>query len=305
MDRAGGTETDADMGERLTGDATPDRRHAVPDLTDPAGLGGMPVGRGGAGSGTAELGDLSGLEDFLALALRRAEPGAEGERRAVAAYLAARESGAHRARTRRRDDWRPREARARRPVRSTLAVLLAGLTLGGAAFAAVGGAERDAEDSGGKPATPSAGASDETGTSGEIGTPDAPGTPDGSAPGTTPSAGPAGRPPAAQDTDAHCRAYAQVRERGQALDSAAWQRLVRAAGGEDRVEAYCEERTRPADPAGGPAETPGTAADPGNATGGDAQDRVPEQPQQPADPGAPADQAPGGGGNGAGTGKQR
>ena len=52
----------------------------------------------------------------------------------------------------------------------------------------------------------------------------------------------AGRPPRAQDTEARCRAYASVRGRGDALSATAWQGLVTAAGGEDKVEAYCAER---------------------------------------------------------------
>ena len=50
--------------------------------------------------------------------------------------------GAHRARTRRRDDWRPREhGRVRRSLRvTTLCCPLAGLTLGGVAYAAIGSA---------------------------------------------------------------------------------------------------------------------------------------------------------------------
>ncbi|MFD8200700.1 hypothetical protein ACFV2G_14210, partial [Streptomyces sp. NPDC059701] len=75
------------------------------------------------------------------------------------AFRAARDAGAHRAartaRIRRRDDWRPRDPRrARRSLRVTLSVLLASLTLGGVAYAAIGAGE-----GGGSPAmgTPSAG----------------------------------------------------------------------------------------------------------------------------------------------------
>ncbi|MFE0509868.1 hypothetical protein [Streptomyces sp. NPDC058964] len=42
-------------------------------------------------------------------------------------------------------------------------------------------------------------------------------------------------------TEAHCRAYAQTKDRGKALDATAWQRLVAAAGGKDEVAAYCSE----------------------------------------------------------------
>ncbi|MFE0172658.1 hypothetical protein ACFWZ2_10105 [Streptomyces sp. NPDC059002] len=50
------------------------------------------------------------LDALLASAVRAgADTGvdAEAQRRAVAAFRAARDEGAHRARTRRRDDWRP------------------------------------------------------------------------------------------------------------------------------------------------------------------------------------------------------
>lgn len=55
------------------------------------------------------------LDALLALAVRGVPSDPEAEGRAVAAYRAVREGGAHGARTRRRDDWRPREQR--RPER--------------------------------------------------------------------------------------------------------------------------------------------------------------------------------------------
>ncbi|MET7776015.1 MULTISPECIES: hypothetical protein [Streptomyces] len=51
------------------------------------------------------------LDALLAFVVRGAPVDPEAEGRAVAAYRAAREDGAHGARTRRRDDWRPREQR--------------------------------------------------------------------------------------------------------------------------------------------------------------------------------------------------
>ncbi|MFJ5776816.1 hypothetical protein [Streptomyces sp. NPDC093094] len=246
------------MGERLTGGTAPDGRRPGPVRES-----GAPDGPVAGGAGTAEL------EDFLAVALRRTAPGSEGERRAMAAYRAARETGTRRARTRRRDDWRPREARAGRPVRTTFAVLLAGLTLGGVAFAAVGGSEPGPEKAGERPAEPSTTAPRRAGDpSGTGGTPSSAGT------------GPARRPPAAKDTEAHCRSYAHVRDRGKALESTAWQRLVEAAGGEDRVEAYCARIAGEADPAKQPGDqgkgngspknagSSGNTGDQGNADGG-------------------------------------
>ncbi|MFI0965384.1 hypothetical protein ACH4S8_28900 [Streptomyces sp. NPDC021080] len=174
------------------------------------------------------------LETLLAAAMRGRADDTAARTRAVAAFRAARDGGAHTARTRRRDDWRPEEQRRpSRSLRAVLAVLLAGLTLGGVAVAAIGPIAGD--DTGRRDravARPSAGVPDRFPASAPPVGPGAPGA--AAAPG-----GPVGRPPRAQDTEAHCRAYASVRGRGDALDSRAWQRLVTAAGGEDKVEAFC------------------------------------------------------------------
>ncbi|MEU3785476.1 hypothetical protein [Streptomyces sp900129855] len=217
------------MGERLNDGAGLGRRRAHPDDA---------------------VADLSGLEALLAHALR--EPGdrpntntntststdigmgtdvaggSEGELRAVAAFRAARDSGAHRARPRRRDDWRPRPARRHtaRSLRVTLSALIAALALGGVAYAAIGSVtDGGGDDGGGRPersASAPSGRSD---------------TPSG-APSATDGAE-RDRPANAKDTEAHCRAYEKVQGRGQAMDSTAWQRLVTAAGGEQNVAAYC------------------------------------------------------------------
>jgi hypothetical protein len=156
----------------------------------------------------------------------------EAEQRALTAFRTAHDAGAHRARTRRRDDWRlPAERRAGRPVKMTLGVVFASLTLGGVAVAAIGsvGSSTDGDGAGRGTAHPSAVA------------PDQPGGEASSAPSGVP--GPAdGRPATAQDTEAHCRAYEQVKDRGKALDARAWQLLVAAAGGKDKVAAYCSEQ---------------------------------------------------------------
>ncbi|MDQ1036568.1 hypothetical protein QFZ75_002984 [Streptomyces sp. V3I8] len=200
--------------------------------------------RRSAGEADSDMGgqqdDGSRLAALLAGAVRdgAVDPGAE--ERALAAFRRARDRGTHGAvRTRRRDDWRPAGERRRGwPVRTTLVALAAGAALGGVAFAAIGpgipgmgahheGAGRDRpRPSSSAPAGPRPGA----------GT----GTPGPSAPGTT--GGPGGssdRPAAAQDTEAHCRAYESAGKNGKVLDPAAWQRLIRAAGGADDVEAYC------------------------------------------------------------------
>ncbi|MER6737656.1 hypothetical protein [Streptomyces puniciscabiei] len=205
------------MGERLSGDGRPGRRLVPP----------------GAVSGAPGPADAAALETALAAVLRTGDTGPWAEQRAVAAFRDARDAGAHRARTRRRDDWRPAaERRARRSLKMTFGAVFASLALGGVAVAAIGSAGSSAGGTG-------AGA--RTGRPSAV----APGRP-GGAPTVAPSDGsrPTDRPPSAKDTEAHCRAYEQVQGRGKALDATAWQRLVTAAGGEDKVAAYCSEQLK-------------------------------------------------------------
>ncbi|MGW0966919.1 hypothetical protein [Streptomyces sp. NPDC002516] len=182
------------------------------------------------------------LERLLAVALRgRAQDRSEdraAETRAVAAFRVARDGGAHTTRTRRRDDWRPgEERRPSRSLRAAFAVLLAGLTLGGIAFAAIGPITHDSAGHRGAAVPRPSGS-----TADRFPGPVPSAVPGASAPGTPAPGGSGGRPPRARDTEAHCRAYAAVRGRGKALDARAWQRLVTAAGGEDKVEAFCAAR---------------------------------------------------------------
>ncbi|MEU0248781.1 hypothetical protein ABZ192_31565 [Streptomyces sp. NPDC006235] len=195
------------------------------------------AGLGGPGLGTRPAFDEAELEALLVAALVRDRIDAEAEQRAVAAFVAARDAGVHGARTRRRDDWRPRERwHPGRSLKATLSVLLASLTLGGVAVAAIGSVgSTDGADDRGRPASTSA--------------PGAPagepaGIPSGSATGSA-SARP-DRPAPSRDTEAHCRAYEQVDGRGKAMDATAWKRLVRAAGGERNVTAFCAEQLAPA-----------------------------------------------------------
>ncbi|WP_406374197.1 hypothetical protein OG788_27940 [Streptomyces sp. NBC_00647] len=207
------------MGERHGDGGTPDRRVA------------HPVNPGS---------EQAPLETRLAAALRGRVAGAEAEAHAVAAFRAARDGGEHGARTRRRDDWRPRERwRPSRSVRVTFAVMLAGLTLGGVAVAAIGSSSHADDDRDRAGDRPSNGVQDRPAAAAPSAGPGASGVP---TPGGSVAPGLAGRPPQAQDTEAQCRAYASVRGRGNALNATAWQRLVTAAGGEDKVEAYCAER---------------------------------------------------------------
>ncbi|MER6711761.1 hypothetical protein [Streptomyces sp. NPDC000877] len=182
-------------------------------------------GRGPVGSRSVL--DDAGLELLLAAALIRDGIDSEAEQRAVAAFRAARDAGPHRSRTRRRDDWRPRERRhPGRSLKATLSVLLASLTLGGVAVAAIGSAgSTDGADDRGRPPASTRAPGVSAGEPGD--------TPSGSA-----SAHP-DRPAPAQDTEAHCRAYEEVDGRGKAMDATAWKRLVEAAGGERNVTAYC------------------------------------------------------------------
>lgn len=193
---------------------------------------------------------------MLGAAILAEKTDGEAERRALEAFRVARDAGAHRARTRRRDDWRPRaRRRGARSWKATLSVLLASLTLGGVAYAAIGagggdgGSAKDAADDGG--ARPSV-------------TTSAPvRSPSDSRPAVS---APADRPATAKDTLAHCRAYEKLRGRGKALDSTAFQRLAAAAGGEANVSAYCTTLTAPATATAKPGKTPApTEAKPGKA----------------------------------------
>ncbi|MFF3908306.1 hypothetical protein ACFYZJ_20500 [Streptomyces sp. NPDC001848] len=237
------------MGERLSGDGVPGRR---------------PVQPGGAPSGPRDVHDTAVLERVLTAAVRAGDLDPQAEQRAVAAFRAVRAAGAHRARTRRRDDWRPpAEGRVGRRVRMTLGVAFATLTLGGVAVAAIGSAGSSTDGAGGGRGTthPSALA------------PDRPGGAASSAPSVS-SGGPlpTDGPDPAQDTEAHCRAYERVRGRGKALDAKVWQQLVVAAGGRAEVAAYCSGQLARATATPGRAAATGRsgegAADAGNGTAG-------------------------------------
>ncbi|MEV6113558.1 hypothetical protein AB0L59_13845 [Streptomyces sp. NPDC052109] len=203
------------MGERLSGDGAPGRRPAQPRT----------------GSGASDATGSATLETALAAVLRAGDVDPGAERRAVAAFRAARVSGTHRARTRRRDDWRPAaERRVLRPLKTTFGVVFASLTLGGVAVAAIGSAGSSADGAvAGRPtAHPATVAPDRA----------------GGAASSAPAGGsrPVDRPAPDRGTEAHCRAYEQARHRVRALDARARQQLVTAAGGEAGVSAYCSEQ---------------------------------------------------------------
>ncbi|MFE9440376.1 hypothetical protein ACFYO2_15435 [Streptomyces sp. NPDC006602] len=226
------------MGERLSGDGVP--------------------GPGNAVSGPKDVRHEAALETVLAAVMRGGglDPGAE--QRAVAAFRDARGAGVHRARTRRRDDWRlPAERRVGRPVKATFGAAFASLALGGVAVAAIGSAGSSADGAGAgrrtahpavvTPARP--GGEPSSASSGGVG------TTNGSA--------------TAQDIEAHCRAYEQAIDRGKTLDATAWQRLVASAGGEGEVAAYCSEQLARATAVPSRSGEPGKgAADAGTGTAG-------------------------------------
>ncbi|MDG5803283.1 hypothetical protein P9869_11525 [Streptomyces ossamyceticus] len=257
-DNAGRADADLSAGRADVGRADAGR-------TDTAGRpdAGRTDNLGCPGAGLSDVGlpvaDASSVDLLLAVAVRgRPEVDSAGEARALAAFRAAREQGPRTARTRRRDDWRPNpRRRVQLSVRTTLAVLLSSLTLGGVAFAAIGSAGRD--DATG----PGRGEGDgRTGTSRSA--PAAPG------PSGTPGAGSStgDRPASARDTEAHCRAYEEKAEgRGRALDASAWRRLSDAAGGAEKVAAYCAARLGDADDAGGRERRAGDSAGKRDGTG--------------------------------------
>lgn len=91
------------------------------------------------------------LSELLAGAVRPDAADTTGERAALAAFRAARDSGVHTASgaPRRRDDWRPRRRRAHWSVRATVGALLASLAVGGVAVAGIGAGR--GEPSSGRP----------------------------------------------------------------------------------------------------------------------------------------------------------
>ncbi|WP_327369434.1 hypothetical protein [Streptomyces sp. NBC_01217] len=191
------------------------------------------------------------LAALLAAARRTGALDPGDEERATAAFLAARNEGAHAAVERwrrRRDDWRP--AKRRRGVHSFRVMLggfVAAATLGGVAVAAGSGAipapfgdsEPDGVAVGPARTSPAAPGGPRSGA--QPPRPDG----DGTAPGTTNAPGdvrPSGRPDRAQDDVALCRVYFRDRGNGKAMDATAFERLEAAAGGasEAAVTAYCD-----------------------------------------------------------------
>ncbi|MFI7138088.1 hypothetical protein ACIBQ5_10125 [Streptomyces massasporeus] len=196
------------------------------------------------------------VEALIVASLIRDGVDAEAEQRAVAAFRAARDAWALHTPTRRRDDWRARERRhLGRSLKTTLSVLLASLTLGGVAVAAIGvagspeGGTNNAPER--KPAPNSAprDPSEQPSRDGHSPTPDIGPSPD--------------RPSPGQDIEAHCRAYERVGRRGKAMEATSWQRLVAAAGGERNITAYCAEQAAASKSRSGGSGNGGSAKDGG------------------------------------------
>ncbi|MET9758346.1 hypothetical protein ABZ016_04725 [Streptomyces sp. NPDC006372] len=224
----------------------------------------------------------SEVEALIAASLVRDGVDAEAEQRAVAAFRAARDSGAHRTLTRRRDDWQPRERRhLGRSLRTTLGVLLASLTLGGVAVAAIGAAGSSADGPDDSP-RPSPATSNTP--SDPARTPPRDGA-SGHTPGTAPGSATArpDRPAPAQDTEAHCRAYQRVGGRGRAMDATAWQRLIDAAGGERNVTRYCAAQLEPSTPEPRPNRSGGSENKGSGENNGTDKDRGKGTPARPND----------------------
>ncbi|UUU31345.1 hypothetical protein JIX56_16335 [Streptomyces sp. CA-210063] len=215
------------------------------------------------------MSDTPSLDALLAAAVRGgAVADSAGEARAVAAFREARERGPGTARTRRRDDWRPNaRRRLQLSVRTTLAVLLASLTLGGVAFAAIGSAARDDNGTGGdhggrdrRPRTTDGAPSWPGSTNDPRTTPSLPSTSD--------------RPDTAGETEADCRAY--EKKTGSSGKGSGLSCPTAADGRRD------EERTSPPDKAERPTDN---GEGEGGGQGRSSEPSASNKPSEPGEPG--------------------
>ncbi|MGW1167837.1 hypothetical protein [Streptomyces sp. NPDC002550] len=175
-----------------------------------------------------------GLDDIaerIGEALRQQPVHDRAEQAALAAFRSARAATDGAVRTRRRDDWRPK-TRKRRWARGGALALATSTLLGGIAVASIGVVHSTQHHA------PEASTSRRT-LPPPTATPSGQGSPS-TGPGTAPTASPS-HPGTAKDIEAHCRAYERIKGRGHALNATAWQRLVRAAGGEQQVAGYCAQ----------------------------------------------------------------
>ncbi|MET8243772.1 hypothetical protein ABZV31_04650 [Streptomyces sp. NPDC005202] len=181
--------------------------------------------------------DLDNIAERIGEALRQQPLDTSAEQAALTAFRSARTANDGAVRTRRRDDWRPR-TRKQRWTRGSALTLAASTLLGGIAVASIGVVDStqhhapEARTSNSPLRPPTA-------------TPRGQRSPS-TAPGTAPTASPS-HPGTAKNIEAHCRAYERIKGRGHALNATAWQRLVRAAGGEQQVAGYCAQLSRSTD----------------------------------------------------------
>ncbi|MGW4229836.1 hypothetical protein ACWEF9_11230 [Streptomyces sp. NPDC004980] len=191
------------------------------------------------------------LAALLAAAQRAGALDADDELRATAAFLAARDEGAHASvspwRRRRRHDWRPVRRRGGvRSVRVMLGGFVAAATLGGVAVATGSGAIPTPFGDGGQKA-PDAVQHTQVHPTVPGGRPSGEAWADGggSAKGATDTPGgarPTGGPGRARDEAELCRVYVRDRGNGKAADATAFERLEAAAGeaSESAVAEYCD-----------------------------------------------------------------
>ncbi|MFI8837048.1 hypothetical protein ACIGPN_39665 [Streptomyces afghaniensis] len=183
---------------------------------------------------------LDNIAERIGEALRQQPANDRAEQAVLTAFRSARTANDKAGRTRRRDDWRPRTQKQRRWARGGALALAVSTLLGGIAVASIGvvhGTQHHAPDS--APAVA------------DFGRPQpsradrAPPRPPG--PRRHPKPPPPSHPGTAKDIEAHCHAYERIKGRGHSLNATAWQRLVRAAGGEQQVAGYCAQLIGSAD----------------------------------------------------------
>ncbi|MEV4429954.1 hypothetical protein ACIGN6_25360 [Streptomyces sp. NPDC053792] len=173
--------------------------------------------------------------------------GHEGEAAALAAFRAARDAGLHASPpTRDLDDWTPvtERRRPRRPLKTLVAALVASATLGGVAVATgelpehfLGTPTPSPELRPTRSATDPAPSPAHSGlVAGTTSAATRTATPGTTAP-QRPEKDPVELP--GKSREALCHAFEKDEGRGKASTSAAWQRLVTAAGGEEFVPGYC------------------------------------------------------------------
>ncbi|KQX57478.1 MULTISPECIES: hypothetical protein [unclassified Streptomyces] len=213
---------------------------------------------GGAGDITG-AGAVVGPEGLGAPSASGAPGALGGEAAALAAFRAARDAGLHGTRpTRRRDDWAPGGVRRirRRSLRTTLAALLASVTLGGVAIAAVDLPRRFDDEPASVPSTPV------PAYDGGTVKPSGGTTPSDATPAPASSAGRPAPLPAVEGRDP-CH--------GRAAEKAAKGRTEAEAKGGPPKTAPCHEQGRghvPAYPGQGDGPGKGPTGAPGSAPGG-------------------------------------